>query len=72
MRRLCTDNTDKNPLFISTIPMEKRKVLISKDINIMGQEKWVRKEIKRHIPTGNDILYSGQYYFHYWWTGAKL
>jgi len=38
----------------------------------MGQEKWVRKEIKRHIPTGHDILYCGQYYFHCWWTGAKL
>jgi hypothetical protein len=42
------------------------------DINIMGEEEWVRKEIKRHIPIDRNIFYSGQYYFHCWWTGAKL
>ena len=36
------------------------------------EEEWVRKEIKRHFQIGYDIFYSCQYYFHSWWTNAKL
>jgi hypothetical protein len=36
------------------------------DINIMGEEEWVRKEIKRDISIGHNIFYSSQYCSHCW------
>ena len=49
-----------------------RKVLISVDTNLRGEEEWLKKEIKRHISIAHDIFYSCQYYCHCWFNDEKL